>query len=456
MKQQPQVKIVSYNMNGVEVCASAARISTTPGDAIEIFTDAQNNPKNVDLIKKVLKSGHKSLIEHSVFTLAFWNVSAFVEQYLIECRLASFTVKSRRYVDFSGFGYHIPSELDGNHLTDYCRYMNLLFSAYKELLDTGVPKEDARFVLPYSFHSNFYCTLNARELIHIIRSIQYGRGRGIPELQELAGQLVLQAQEICPFLLPELERPSPNDHANAAPLSDLLNLRDAPSFVEARQAGAAALISAPSDPIDILRTAYQVSNPCSPEPFTLDGVLASQRPRELEQLSYLFRISNITLAGITHMVRHRMQSIIIPPIQSLNHSQYIAPESIKTRPGAWEIYQSRLNAAHDLLKMAARNPLLKKYGYYFAVSGNMMTVMTTMNARELNLFIRLRSCNRAQWEIRNTAISMLKLLRAHSPEVFGHFGPSCYLFGYCPEGKLACGKMDEVRARFGSHDSGDI
>jgi thymidylate synthase ThyX len=36
-----------------------------------------------------------------------------VEQYFIERRLASFTVKSRRYVDFSGLGYHIPPRVGG-------------------------------------------------------------------------------------------------------------------------------------------------------------------------------------------------------------------------------------------------------------------------------------------------------------------------------------------------------
>lgn len=139
----PQAKIISYNLNCNEVCASAARISTTLGDTNEIFGQANGNPQNVDLIGKVLRSGHKSVIEHAVFTISFCNVSAFVEQYLIECRLASFTVKSRRYVDFSEFGYYIPTELQGDALAWYRRYIDLLFSEYKMLLGLGIPKEDA-------------------------------------------------------------------------------------------------------------------------------------------------------------------------------------------------------------------------------------------------------------------------------------------------------------------------
>ena len=52
--------------------------------------------------------GHMSFIEHATFTIAFENVSAFVEQFFIEFRLASFTIKSRRYVDFGKMGFYIP------------------------------------------------------------------------------------------------------------------------------------------------------------------------------------------------------------------------------------------------------------------------------------------------------------------------------------------------------------
>ena len=192
MGKKSQARIISCNMNSVEICASAARISTTEGDAIEIYENSRESVKNQEMVKKVLMLGHKSVIEHAVFSIAFCNVSAFVEQFFIESRLASFTVKSRRYVDFSKFGYYIPDDLEGTNRTQYCQYMDNLFSAYKTILEKGVPKEDARFLLPYSFNSNFYCTLNARELAHCINAIRYGRGKDIPELQNLADQIIDQ------------------------------------------------------------------------------------------------------------------------------------------------------------------------------------------------------------------------------------------------------------------------
>lgn len=450
MKLQPCAKIISYNNNCNEVCASAARISTTLGSADEIFEKAIGNPRNLDLIAKVLKSGHKSLIEHAVFTIAFWNVSAFVEQYLIECRLASFTVKSRRYVDFSKSGYYTPPDLSETASAQYQHYMDLLFSTYGLLLDEGVPKEDARFVLPYSFHSSFYCTINARELAHLIFSIKYGRGRNIPELHNLAEQLISQVKDIFPCLLPDLDSPLLVDQSNPTNPNQV-RLEDVPHFIDNQNVETVTLVNAPTAPLDILRTAYQISRPGSAEPFRVEQLITSTRPRELEQLTYSFSIADITLSGITHIVRHRMQSIIIPSIQSVNHSRYIAPSSIKSNPKAWETYKSMLSEAHKILQEIVNTPQLEKFGYYFAVSGNLMNIMTTMNARELELFIQLRTCNRAQWEIQGVAISLLRQLQKHCPELYDYFGPSCYLRGLCPEGTLSCGRMAEVCTSFATN-----
>ncbi len=76
---------------------------------------------------------------------------------------------------------------------------------------------------------------------------------------------------------------------------------------------------------------------------------------------------------------------------------------------------------------------------YFALSGHEIDILMNMNARELLHFFKLRTCNRAQWEIRGVAWKMLELLRESEHEIFDAFGPSCAL-GKCPEGKMTCGK----------------
>ena len=76
-------------------------------------------------------------------------------------------------------------------------------------------------------------------------------------------------------------------------------------------------------------------------------------------------------------------------------------------------------------------------------------MIVTMNARSLHNFFRHRCCNRAQWEIRDLARQMLLLCREVAPNLFKNAGPSC-LTGPCPEGKMTCGKIVEMREMYKS------
>lgn len=437
-------KIISHSLYGEEICASSAKISTTTGNSCEIFEKSKDTIKNRELIRKVLSLGHKSIVEHIVFSIALCNVSAVVEEFFIEHRLASFTVKSRRYVDYSQLGYYIPPDLDNHARETYCHYMDTLFRAYHDLIGLNIPKEDARFLLPYSFHSNFYCTLNARELLHLLHAIRYEHGQDIPELQDLANQIIIQLEELCPYLLAELNQKScehryimlPGEHSKK------------PVFIQEQDAGNVELLQAPSKPREILEMAYTVNHPNASAVSDYSSYLKSSRARELEQLSYTFRISGITLSCLTHIVRHRMQSVIMPSIQNISTEKCIMPNSIHTHSKACKKYYETIEEVNGLRERAMEIPALCKYRYYYLLSGNMTDIITTINARELETFIRLRACNRAQWEIREIAMRMAILLRQNFSELYNLFGPSCYSMGACPEGRLTCGEMGEVISRF--------
>ncbi len=75
-------------------------------------------------------------------------------------------------------------------------------------------------------------------------------------------------------------------------------------------------------------------------------------------------------------------------------------------------------------------------------------LVCTFNVRSLNNFFDHRCCNRAQWEIREVAEQMLKLCKDVAPTLFKNSGPRC-LRGACPEGRMTCGKVKEVREKYG-------
>ena len=78
---QSIAKIINPNINGLAIVASAARMSTQQGTAMDVFARSGDHQKDMNLVGKVLASGHKSVIEHQTLSVAFNDVSVFIVQY---------------------------------------------------------------------------------------------------------------------------------------------------------------------------------------------------------------------------------------------------------------------------------------------------------------------------------------------------------------------------------------
>ncbi|MGI6240011.1 MAG: FAD-dependent thymidylate synthase [Christensenellales bacterium] len=433
-----RAEIIIKNEGARRVVASAARISTTAGSALELFEQPADAQRDLNLVRKVLASGHQSLMEHQTFSIAFDRVSVLVEQFMIEHRLASYIVKSRRYVDFAGAGYFVPEEIKGDARARYAQAMDALFALYADLVAAGIPKEDARFVLPYAFSSNFYVTLNARTLISLICEMRYGRGAEYGEIAVLGGQLETQFETLYPGVIAAERKRHPKSAQKPLPTQFRAG-------GEAR--GQASLTAATPDPQAALTRAMAFSGRFEPEDgdYTAErnilALVRDSRPRELEFITAEFAVRNVSLSCITHFARHRMLSLLVPDVAfALARGDYVVPATIRAIPELLARYEqafaNQAEVANALLQSGAKPQDLA----YLALSGHVMDLHLAMNGRELLHFLKLRTCNRAQWEIRFVARAMLEQLRAYDDDLFWAFGPSCYAAGYCPEGKLSCGK----------------
>ena len=429
MKQSKAI-IVVENREALRVAASSARISTQQGTAIEMFESSRGDERDLNLLGKVLSSGHKSVIEHQTFSIAFNDVSVLAEQYVIESRLASFTVKSRRYVDFAGAGFVTPEGLDDEQRALYEAAMAARFADYEHLMALGVPREDARFLLPYCLRSNFYMTLNARELIGLICGMLYGRGKGYPEIEALGAQLKAQFDALYPGVIDREAARYPGYAPMALPEAIKRGSdREGDAEVLNACANASGLIA---DMLDFTGRFKGGEG--------IEALLTDARPRELELARYTFRVKRVSLACVTHFTRHRMVSLLVPPVvRALADGDYVLPETVKAIPEAEAIYRCAFEAQADAAERARGLGLSPENISYFALSGHEIDLVIAMNLRELVHFMRLRTCRRAQWEIRGVAWRMLGLLCGIEPEIFRHIGPSC-AYGPCPEGRMSCGK----------------
>lgn len=445
--------IIGFSDCGESVCAASGRISTQKGTALEIFERSHDEEKNSKLISKVIRSGHTSTVEHMLFNLAFENVSVVVEQFMIEFRLASFTVKSRRYVDFSDSGYFVPDFSSEELKSEYVSHMNSLFSLYSELCEGGIPKEDARFVLPYCFFSNFFCSLGGREMVNVLRAMLFGRGKDIPEIYEIGKQLLSECKKKAPGVFSNFEEDN-CDYRDLVDLSFVRGEKEEGVKKELELLGftpkSEKLVAAAALCERTTLSKESISKAVEDEETVeriIDAVFSSSRPRALESAVFTVRFNDISLSTLTHLARHRMQGLLVPRLCDCDRTSYIIPPSV----GESELLEKYIDAFE---KTAAFCEKLRKNGVqdgesvYCLLSGNTVDVVSTMNARELKLFFELRTCTRAQWEIRERATRLLFELRKISPVLFKNYGPSCFSRGKCPEGRLSCGKMVEMKEFF--------
>lgn len=435
------VLILSETKNGEKIVSCGGRISTRPGTAIELYRKATDKTKNLKLISKVVSSGHKTVLEHHYFNLAFNNVSIFVEQFLIEFRLASFTIKSGRYVNFSNAGFNLPdgfSEIQKKLLKTHYRNM---FKLYDKFVEAGVPVEDARFMLPYGLKTNIYMSVNARELIHIICTMIYGRGKNYAEIKSLGESLKTQFELRYPGLI-ESEQ---NKYACPSEeiISSNLLVHKEPEIVTQK----ATLLSAPTNAYETLQ---EYAKACGYKEFDFNASLKDDKlSKILEHFNYTFKIDNFALIILKHYTRHRMQSLSTAPIFKMCESnKFIIPETIDQNPELRCLFVKALKDNRKVFNKLVQentNPYLMIYAVPHCAA---IDFVSTINARELLHLCNLRTCTRAQWTIRYLVTDMLFALKKHDPKMFENYGPSCVTFGLCPEGRLCCGKQLEMKEKF--------
>ena len=193
----------------------------------------------------------------------------------------------------------------------------------------------------------------------------------------------------------------------------------------------------------------------------------------LEHVSFTFAVEGISRACSHQLVRHRIASYSQQSQRyvKLDQFEYIIPKEIEAIDEAKEVFINAMKQdqeAYDKLvdilfekhynnlincgkneKEAKRNAEKKAIedARYVFPNACETKLVFTMNTRTLYNFLHHRCCERAQWEIRDLAIEMLRLLKEVAPILFKNSGPNC-VKGPCPEGKMTCGEIVKIREKF--------
>ena len=205
---KPKVVLLTYTANPEQTIAMSAKLCYSNADIEDLKCGVESGDVS-KFLAKLVSMGHMSPFEHASFTFGIEGVSrAFLAQ-VTRHRIASFSVKSQRYVaaNKSGeFNYIIPPQIEqlgkdkADKFKEQMATMHAWYEEWQQLLGGAKEKsnEDARFVLPNAAETKMTMTMNARELIHFLSLRCCNRAQW--EIREVAWQMLSLLIEVAPNL----------------------------------------------------------------------------------------------------------------------------------------------------------------------------------------------------------------------------------------------------------------
>ncbi len=452
----------------IKKVAAAGKLSRFPGNVFEVMETCSDTEKNIKLIKRIIGMGHKSIIEHDYLVFALCDVTPIVEQTIIGNRLTSFTIKSRREVDFRNAGFYVPEfrnkdftiHKDNEKLKEkYIKHMKFLFNTYGDIVDNfHINVEDARFILPYSFHANIIMGLDVRELEKLTVSLVAGNLSRISELKELGNHFLKIIKEAVPYLTDSIENEiqktndtTPFEYLEKVTKRPDISIIDKPHLIS----------YTPSSDDVILKSSVMYHYQCSEDIASkiisdaekkdpnfkeklMDIILHKEERRELEQVQFTFQIP-IALSILTHLTRHRMHSLLIPEFLPMwDFKNHITPPAILDNQDCLNLYNNAIQKNMEVFEEFKKYDVLEEDLIYFYLGCQLLNVITTLNARTAQWICRLRCCNKAQWHIRDIAKEIAKQIKEVSPLFGKGLGATCMTDLICNEGKESCGLINSI------------
>ena len=194
-----RVQLVRHTDTPQELVALGARLCYA-GGTLDSLVEKISGSDQEAFVQKVMGMGHDSVLEHASFTFLVEGVSRVLLAQLTRHRIASFSVQSQRYVNMSDARALLPDSIDNDEgaLGMYGFAVEAAFNTYNNLIELGIPKEDARMVLPEATFTKILFTMNARELKHFFSLRMCNRAQW--EIRDMANAMYRQVIDVAPVI----------------------------------------------------------------------------------------------------------------------------------------------------------------------------------------------------------------------------------------------------------------
>lgn len=298
----------------------------------------------------------------------------------------------------------------------------------------GIPYEDARYILPLAVTTNIQVTLSLKQLKSLVSTAElYFSGAFEEVLTKLLNNLP-------DFIVTYINNSSKLDYAKNEVYYDLFKREADVLYIEdmsncsMESVAHGALTSTTKNPFIKERTAQELRE-------VTDRVLSYGHTSILEQAYSSFEL-RMSMATYHQFVRHRIPANIRESIFAVAQysTEFIIPESIKNS----EFLERYIDIIERYRDFRKPHNGTSQTSMFFITNADKVSVISTVNARGDVEIAKERTCLNAQWEIRTLYTEKIKQLLALAPELYQGGVPSC-VHGKCKEGKLSCGKAQEVK-----------
>lgn len=153
-----EIEILRYTENPVDLIGQAAGLCYGKDDPSE------------KRVVRCFKNSHGTPFEHATITFKVSGVSRVLSHQLVRHRIASYNQRSQRYCDEGGIKTKVPPSIKDNDTAMGIFYNAVIDAceAYDKLVAVGIPREDARFILPNGGMTELIVTFNCRTLYHFL------------------------------------------------------------------------------------------------------------------------------------------------------------------------------------------------------------------------------------------------------------------------------------------------
>ena len=160
-----------------------------------------------EFVKRIIKSGHESVLEHFSFSVRFITDRGISHE-IVRHRLASYSQESTRYCNYNnkGLEFVLPVQIEYGS-AEYNTWESTISHAgenYKFMVGSGITPQTARSVLPNSLKTELIMTANLREWRHFLR-LRASKAAH-PDLRVLAFALLSELMIIIPDLFDDIHK----------------------------------------------------------------------------------------------------------------------------------------------------------------------------------------------------------------------------------------------------------